>query len=124
MIGTIEGAAIAGYGAPMHRAALRLFALIALLLMPFGMAAAPAAPADEHHSAAMAMEHCPDGQDRQQDPGGNIADCAMPCSAALPAADLSPASAIDLPRAPAEPAFQIALSGILLEIATPPPKRA
>lgn len=108
----------------MMALAFRLLAILAILTMPFGMAAAPAAAADEHHSAAMPMEHCPDGQDRQRDPGGSFAECAMPCSAALPAANLSPAVAITLPRAPAEPAFQIALSGILLEIATPPPKRA
>lgn len=100
----------------------RLLALIALLLMPFGMAAAPAVVAAQHHSpAAMATEHCPD-QPSDADVDGGVSDCAMPCSAALPAVDLSPVDSLAVARPPADPALQTALSGIELEIATPPPK--
>ena len=102
----------------------RLFSIVSLLLMPFGMAAAPAAPAGGHHAdAAMPAEHCPEG-DEQNGLGGAAAKCAMPCSAALPAVEVDPADGDRLAGTPAQPALDLALSGIELEIATPPPKQA
>ena len=105
-------------------AALRLFTLLAMLMMPFGMAAAEAAPAGQHHSASGAQtEHCPENQPGGDLPGA-VADCAMPCSSALPAADVTPVKPEPPVRGPSEPRLQVALAGIELEIATPPPKLA
>jgi hypothetical protein len=106
----------------MRIATIRLLALFALLLMPFGMAAAQADPGGQNHSAsAMLMNHCPEQQSDSEGAGG-VADCAMPCSAALPAADLSPADSQSAGPVPAEFAVPSALFGLALEIATPPPK--
>jgi hypothetical protein len=103
-------------------AVVRLLSLLALLLMPFGMAVAPAEAAGHHGAmAAMPMDHCPDRPSKGDDQG-TVADCAMPCSAALPAADLSPADSGPAQRASAESSAETALAGIEMEIATPPPK--
>ena len=103
---------------------LRLLTLVALLAMPFGMAAAPAEAADRHHaSAPMPMEHCPEGQGSDELPTG-AAKCAMPCAAAIPPADLAPVAAQAAAASPDRPQLQVPLTGILLEIATPPPKVA
>ncbi len=105
-------------------AVVRLLSLLALLLMPFGMTAAPAEPAG--HDAAMAampMGHCPE-QPSTGDDRGTAADCAMPCSAALPAVDFAPVGMLSCHRLAAKPALDTALPGIELEIATPPPKRS
>ena len=120
----IASQAGAFYFARMAPGLLRLVTMIAALLMPFGMAAAPAAPASGHHAAmASPTEHCPQGAPAE-DTSGAPADCAMPCSAALPAADFAAARSDTLHQAAAEPALEGALAGILLEIATPPPKPA
>ena len=103
-------------------AVLRLLALVALLLMPFGMAAAPAESAVQHHpAAAMAIDHCPD-QQSGDDRKGAVGDCAMPCSAALPAVELAPADSPPGRSAPMQLAVEPVLTGLVLEIATPPPK--
>jgi hypothetical protein len=102
-------------------AVLRLLALISVLLMPFGMSAAPASPATGHHAASMPMDHC-DGEPAQSEDRGGIADCAMPCSAALPAADLQPAALERIVRNSTEPLVERMLAGVLMEIATPPPR--
>jgi hypothetical protein len=98
---------------------VRLITLVAVLLMPSAMSAAPAAAAERHH-ATMPMEHCPD--DKSNDAAGGIAKCAMPCSAALPAMDCRRIETTVVIRQLCEPALQLALAGIELEIATPPPK--
>ena len=104
-------------------AVLRFVTLLAVLLMPFGMAAAPAAPAVEHHaSAAMPMEHCPEAP--KSDLGGGPADCAMPCSAALPVAEIHVSEMEPMARTPGQPSVEPRLAGVLMEIATPPPKTA
>lgn len=121
MIATIETIANRVYWAPMRIAALRLLTLFALLLMPFGMAAASSAPVAGHHSSAMPTEHC-DDQPGEKQSGGAVAKCAMPCAAALPAADLAPADQQPVPRARSRPPIEPRLAGILMEIATPPPK--
>ena len=60
MTGTVADLPGHFYCAGMRALALNLLTLVAVLLMPFGMTAAPAAPvAAEHHSAAM-MQHCPE----------------------------------------------------------------
>jgi hypothetical protein len=59
---------------------LRLFTLLALVLMPFGMGAANAAPA-HHAAAAVAPQHCDDqgGQPAEQS-RDEVMDCAVSCS--------------------------------------------
>jgi hypothetical protein len=105
------------YLARMASALFRLLALFAVLLMPFGMAAAPATG---HHQASMPADHCGD-MPAEKDLGG-LADCAMPCSAALPATDLAPADLAPIARTAGEPWIEHRLAGVLMEIATPPPK--
>lgn len=103
---------------------LRILALVAVLLMPLGMAPATAAPTPaQHHQMAMPMEHCPDqapGHDRK----AGFAECTMACSAALPAigpvADRTPL----LVCAPSEAAAAQILRGLHLDPVTPPPKRS
>ena len=67
----------------MRATALKLLALLAVMLMPLGMAASPAAA---HHqpAAAMPMEHCPEPEPAHTTRSGFV-DCTMACSAALPA---------------------------------------
>ena len=121
MIVAIEDRSARGYAARMRSLVIRLLALIAVLLMPFGMSAATAAPAHHEHAGAMPMGHCPDPV---QSPAGKgaLADCTMACASALPAADLASTDAPSALRSPVEPTFIPALSGIELEIATPPPR--
>ena len=101
----------------------RLLVLLAVLVMPLGMARAAAAMPSMAHHAVMsvpAMEHCPDQSSKHDDNAGP-AMCSMACASALPAQDLvrdeMPLQASQLVVAtPAE-----TLRGILMEIATPPP---
>ena len=100
----------------------RLVLLIAVLLMPLGMAPAAATATHEHADmASMPMGHCDEKAPSHHMKGG-IADCAMACSAALPAAEL----VRDEPPLPAcSPAPRVAeqaLHGLHPETATPPPK--
>jgi hypothetical protein len=122
VIATIEDGAIGRYWARMRTMALRLLALIAVLMLPFGMAAPAAVPA-AHHSAtaAMPLDHCPDQQSSVGHKGA-VAECAMPCSSALPAADVSSVGAHPVGRTLVLPPLDQVLSQIELEIATPPPK--
>ena len=124
LIAVIAGAASRAYGRGMPRLALKLITLLAVLLMPLGMAAAPAAVAADHHPAAAAIEHCPDSQLPSPDVAGGLAECAMPCASALPAWDYPPPAAGPTPQQPAERRVEHRLTGVLMEIATPPPKTA
>jgi hypothetical protein len=109
------------YRVAMSTFVCRLLALFAVLLMPFGMSAVPAAAAQHEQMGAMAMQHCPD-QNSKQPSKGALADCTMACAAALPAAELpQPATPLAF-RVPVEPNVIPSLSGIELEIATPPPR--
>ena len=105
----------------MSRFACKLLALLAVLLMPFGMSAVPAAAVHHAHAGAMPMEHCP-----EQSPGDTgkpgATECMMACSAALPAADLRLVDTGVPAKMPVRPVAVHTLSGIELEIATPPPK--
>ena len=99
----------------------RLTLLVAVLLMPFGMSAAPARAPDHRMAADMPMRHCPD-QAPAHDMKGGIGDCAMACAAALPAVD---AGAGDSPPIVSEPIRSSAaqqLHGVHPETATPPPR--
>jgi len=112
------------YRVRMRSVLLRLFAALAVLLMPFGMAAAPAEPT--HHqqmemAVPMPMQHCPESA-----PGSNgaLAHCAMACSAALPTiGSVEPFAYPVVRSSPQVPALKT-LSGVEPEIATPPPRFA
>ena len=98
----------------------RLILFVAVLLMPLGMTAAPAA-AHQSMAVEMPMGHCPD-QQRGDDHKAGIADCTMACAAALPAVE----PVRDDPSI--EPSPQIvavqphSLHGLHPETATPPPR--
>lgn len=117
----IEAQSLQAYWRRMRLLALRLLALVAVLLLPFGMAAAPAAAHHAQMAATMPMQHCPDGT-----PGKNskpaLTECTMACSSALPAVELAPLDLQSLSRSVACPAVTATLTGITLEIATPPPR--
>ena len=99
----------------MDSALFRLLALFALMLMPAGMAGAPALA-----QTGTASSHCDEHLPPANAPTQMQAHCTG--CAALPALDLAPA----LAEAPADaPPFVDRiepLSGITKEIATPPPK--
>lgn len=103
-------------------AAWKLILLVAVLLMPFGMTAAPAA-AGQHHSAAIPMQHCPD-QGSSHGSKVGVVECMMVCSSALPAADLPEAKPMLLACAPEMSGVTQMLHGLHPETATPPPKRS
>jgi hypothetical protein len=111
------------YRRRMRPALLRLLALLAVMMMPFGMAAAPAASAHHHPmAAAMPMKHCPEVPARHAAQMG-IGACTMACAAALPAVDLSRALPL-IVSAPDFPGIAKRLEGHQPEIATPPPRRS
>lgn len=99
----------------------RLVLLIAVLLMPLGMAPAAADAPGHHATAAMPISHC-DQQPVKHAPKAGFAECTMACSAALPAADLSPGEAPTMARAPLLATAAMVLHGLHPDTATPPPK--
>lgn len=104
------------------RALLKLLALLAVLLLPFGMA--PAAADDTHNQmASMPMQHCPEqGSGHQPKTAFDV--CTMACSAALPALDRCAAQPLPIARERVRPALAQHLSDLHPDIATPPPKRS
>jgi hypothetical protein len=113
----------AAYRVGMRLFATKLFALLAVLLMPFGMASAQAAPIHHEHMMAMPIEHCPEKNSPAR-ASGALADCAMACATAVPAADLLIVGPHAISRTIPKPSLEPALSGVELEIATPPPRRS
>ena len=114
---------VSGYVQSMQKVIAKLTLLAAMLLMPLGMGAAPAAATAGVTHAAMPMQHCPD-QTPGHDLKGGFAECTMVCSAALPAADLPRDMHPFIACAPTEAAVARILHGLHPEIATPPPKRS
>jgi hypothetical protein len=104
----------------MRCAFLRLIALLAVVLMPLGMSAAPAAPLHAH-PAMMPMNHCSD-KDSSCHGSGPLADCTMACSSALPAQDLPSESPPLAVFVPVFPILAQTLHGLDPDTATPPPK--
>ena len=102
--------------------AWKLLLLIAVLLMPLGMAPAAAAP---QHAMAMDMPigHCPDQSSHHEMKGG-IAECTMACAGALPADDLPDHQPLLIASEPIHYAAAERLYGLTPETATPPPKRS
>ncbi len=99
----------------------KLLAILAVLIMPLGMQSAAAATHHDMSAATMPMEHCPEQAPRQDSKGGFV-ECTMACSAALPAADLSPMKPMPVAYSPIEPAATQMLLGLHPDTATPPPK--
>ena len=97
---------------------LRLLTLFAFVVMPFGMAHGPA---EAHAMPAAVDEHCGDHPDGQMPPTGDVAQCMLMC-AALPAGDQLNVSPPIVPAPPPVKALNSAIHGIILEIATPPPR--
>ena len=100
----------------------KLLVLIAVLIMPFGMSAAPASSAHNAPATSMPMGHCPDQGSGHDGTKGGIAECTMACAAALPVV-VRP-SGYRLKLVP-EPTFAVAsrsLHGLHPDTATPPPK--
>ena len=119
----IADEALGLYRAAMRALAIRLLALIAVLVMPLGMSAVPAVAHEAHPAAGMAMPHCPD-QPAKHDAKGAFAECTMACSAALPAIDGAGPRGPLIECVPVDcPAVQ-RLSGLHPDTATPPPKRS
>ena len=106
----------------MMRLIAELLLLIAVMLMPFGMAPAGASPNQPHAmSADMPMQHCPEQGDKDDMKAG-FADCAMACSAALPAMDRPQEGHSLMAGPPIAPAAARELHGLHPDTATPPPK--
>ncbi len=105
----------------MTRLASRLLVLLAVLLMPLGMATAATPVHHEQAAAATPMEHCPD-QTPQNDRKGGLTACTMACSGALPAVHFASSEFAPLAYAVLAPAPIASLDGIQPETATPPPR--
>jgi hypothetical protein len=105
----------------MTAAVLRLLALIALVLMPLGMAGAPAAASAMPADHAMAAGHC-EGQpgDEQQAPSASM-DCAAMCTA-IPAREAEAPIPMFQRSNLAAVTVAVAFQGIEPELATPPPR--
>ena len=112
----------------MIRPLIRFLVLLAVLALPLGMA--PAGATADHHTMAGAMDgaaHCADmAPGGRQMPAKSMGgDCAMACASALPAFaratdDLPAPQPVELAR----PGLAAVLHGLILDIATPPPRFA
>jgi hypothetical protein len=98
----------------------KLLVLVAVLMMPIGMAPAAAAPLHQP-SAGMPMRHCPD-QGANHHMKGGFSECTMACAAALSAADLVRTEPLPITFVPDASTMQQVLHGLHPDIATPPPK--
>ena len=106
----------------MTRMFAKLLILVAVLLMPLGMAPAASAPVPQHR-AGMPMNHCPE-QAPSHETKGAFAECTMACSAALPAVDAPSDEPLRIVCTPDRPEVVQRLHGLHPETATPPPKRS
>ena len=111
------------YGEHMAAALLRLMAIAAFVLMPFGMTGATAStgPLRADVSAmAMGAGHCDEQPGKERAPSAQM-DCTAMCTA-LPAADVWVPLCVLRPTAPRTLTIAAPFSGIEPEIATPPPR--
>ncbi len=106
------------YLRPMASAVLKLVAFLAVLLMPLGIATAPAAA--EPHSATAASGHCDEHQKPAEAPAEPQAHCTG-CSA-LPAMEAPAAAGEARPQAPMLLALSDFRAGVEPDTITPPPK--
>jgi hypothetical protein len=105
----------------MARALLSLMALVAMALMPAAMGLAPAAA----HPMTMSMDASDSGHCDSQDGGPGTAPGMVDCKATCGALTASPARVSEpLPLPSPPPAISPArrFAGIILDIATPPPR--
>ena len=101
----------------------RMLVLVAVLLLPLGMAPAPASAPDHQMMAGMAMGHCPD-QAPSHDSKSPFGECTMACAAALPAIDRQMDEQHSIAGEPVQPVAVRCLDGLHPEAATPPPRTA
>jgi hypothetical protein len=105
----------------MIAAVIRLLTLMALVLMPLGMASAPATASPMPADHVMMAGHCEgQSQDEQQVPAASM-DCAAMCTA-IPARVASAPTPLFQGAAPRTVGIAIAFDSIEPEIATPPPR--
>ena len=101
----------------------KLFTLIAVLFLPFGMGSAHATFVHRAPMAKMPMGHCPDQPVSHGSSDGTAA-CTMACAAALPACETPAAQELGF-AATLQSALPVpTLRGLIPDIATPPPKHA
>jgi hypothetical protein len=111
------------YEPAMAAAIFRLLALVALVLMPLGMAGAPAnAQSTTTDHVAVAMGHCDDQPAKDKAPAPSKMDCMAMCTA-LPAANGPLLSSAMKPAAVRSTFVASPFAGVEPEIATPPPRR-
>lgn len=120
-MGVIVSPSNGAYFSPMPAVIIRLLALLALIMMPFGMGAAMAAPV-HHAPSSAAAEHCGEhGSQPDKKSPSQAADCAIACSMLMTAetglAEPPPALRLPAARAPADHGH-----GLHPDTATPPPK--
>ena len=120
MISLIVRTGSRSYVGAMTAAMFRLLALIALVLMPIGMAGAPAAASTMPADHARAAGHC-DQQSRSDEAPAVSMDCTAMCTA-IPAREPATQAPLFQRPAPRAIAFAFAFEGIVPETATPPPK--
>lgn len=119
----IVGKACSAYLGAMFAAALRLLALIALVVMPLGMTAAPVAAAPAADAiAASQVGHCDDHQEPADSPLKAKVHCTG-CAALVAPAASSEAAELR-PQAPTQIRLSYFGTAFEPEIATPPPKFA
>ena len=116
--------AFRNYRIVMALTVLRLLTLVALMLMPFGMGAAPAmAQQVSTAQATTSMDHCDKQSDENGAPAPQQTDCAVMCIAISSAANPTPPPLLQ-PVAPRSIALATLFVGVEPDIATPPPKIA
>lgn len=106
---------------PPVRSLSKLLVLLAVLLMPFGMAPAAAHVSNPAAMAGMSMDHCP-GKPADQNKKAGIALCTMACAAALPAATPVADPPVQIFHHAVMMASANQLAGLHPEAATPPPR--
>ena len=113
----------AAYFAAMLAGLLRMLTLAALAIMPFGMGAASASPA-QHATASAGAGHCDDeGKKPSRDQSDGMAGCSASCSTLI--ADQLPVSGPVLaPDQLADRPLARRWTSMPAETATPPPKQA
>ena len=114
---------VSGYVQSMQKVIAKLTLLAAMLLMPLGMGAAPAAATAGVTHAAMPMQHCPEQAPTQKHQAG-FAQCTMVCSAAVAAMDMVVGQPLRIVCAPQSDRVAERLHGIHPEAATPPPRHS
>ena len=105
----------------MAAAIIRFLALVALMLMPLGMSAAPAMAQTVPAPHAMAPAgHCDEQPEPNKAPEPQLG-CTAMCTA-IPAAEAPALAPMIKPVAPRSVSIVVPFSGFEPEIATPPPR--